>query len=206
MKPTIVLDGKEYMKNSRGDLVPREKVKEVDVLRDQVVRQIVGQAQELSAEIKDFKDSAMGEADTFCRISHEEYGVTYGGRKGNITLSTYDGEYRVSIEIQDVLEFDERLQVAKELVDKCILKWSDGAEANLRALVSNAFRVDKKGNVDTRRILELRRYEITDPDWQKAMEAISDSIKVNYSRRYMRVHKRNDQGKYIQVPLDFSAV
>ena len=206
MKATITVDGNEYMKNSRGDLVPATKIKDVDLLRDDVVRAIVEKAEGISNGLKCFKDYAMEEAKLFCEISLERHGVKYGGKKGNVSLTTYNGEYRVSIDVQDILEFDEQLQAAKELVDRCIRKWSDGAEDNLRILVNDAFRVDKKGNVDTKRILELRRYEIDDPDWRRAMEAISDSIKVNFSRRYMRIHRRDKEGKYQQIPLDFSAV
>ena len=206
MNSTITVDGKDYMKNGRGDLVPTSKIKDVDLLRDDVVREIVDGAQNISAQLQSFKEMAMSMAESFCEISLEKHGVKYGGKKGNISLTTYNGEFRVSIDVQDILEFDEQLQAAKELVDRCIRKWSDGAEDNLRILVNDAFRVDKKGNVDTKRILELRRYEINDSDWEKAMEAITDSIKVNFSKRYMRIHRRDNQGKYKQIPLDFSAV
>jgi len=206
MSAIVKVDGKEYIKNSRGDLIPMDKVRPVDMLRDNVVNDIVTIALEMSKQLRDFKKYALGEATSFCDMSLEEYGVKYGGKKGNISLTSYNGEFKVSIDVQDILEFDERLQAAKELVDVCINKWSDGANDNLRILVNDAFKVDKKGNVDTKRILELRRYDIADPDWKTAMDAISDSIKISHSKSYMRIHRRNIEGKFVQIPLDFSAV
>ena len=37
--------------------------------------------------------------------------------KGNVTLTSYDGKYKIQRAIAEYLHFDERLQVAKELID-----------------------------------------------------------------------------------------
>ena len=47
---------------------------------------------------------------------------------------------------------------------------------------------------------------IEDEKWKKAMRAIHDSIQVTGSKEYIRVYKRNNEGKYEQIPLDLSAV
>jgi len=200
------LEGQDYMKNQRGELVPLEKVKPIDKLRDETVRGIVDSALSVSTALAEFKTSAFKRATDFCDLSFDSYGVKYGGQKGNITLTSFDGMFKVTIEVQDVISFDERLQAAKELVDKCVVKWSAGANANLRVLVNRAFQTDKKGKVDTKRILELRKYEINDPDWELAMDAISESITVATSREYMRIYKRNRQGDgYDLIPLDLAS-
>lgn len=198
---------KDYMENARGDLVPLDKVRPVDTLRDEAVRSIVSEALSESARLKEFKNRVFKEFDDFCALSLSEYGVKYGGKKGNIALTSYDGKYKVLMSVQDVISFDERLQAAKELIDRCIVKWSDGASDNLKILVNDAFKVDKKGNVDTKRIMELRRYEIEDNDWKAAMDAIAASVTISMSRRYMRIYKRNQEGDgYTMIPLDFAAI
>lgn len=204
---TVMVGDKEYLPNARGDLVPIEKIKDVDVLRDQTVRTIVREVEVVSRDLKDLKRLVFEEADAFIALSFDRFGITQGGPKGNVTLMTHDGEYKVTIDVQDALSFDERLLAAKALIDKCIVRWSSGANANLRVLVNDAFRVDKKGNVDTKRILELRRYEIDDPDWSAAMAAIGESIKVTMSRRYLRVYRRKSAGDgYTMIPLDFASI
>jgi len=97
--------------------------------------------------------------------------------------------------------------LAKQLVDECIHDWSDDAAPELKALVNDAFQVDKKGNVDTKRILSLRKFDIQDPRWLKAMEAISDSLTVVGSRTYIRVYERiDDTDRWQQIPLDIAGV
>ncbi len=201
----MILEGKEYLRDAKGSLVPKEKVKKIDLLRDSLVREMAQKVQAMSEELSRLKRELFQDFDSFCDLSLERYGIRQGGRKGNISLTSYDGEYRVDMAVQDVLAFDEQLEAAKELIDRCIHRWSLGANDNLRALVNNAFKVDKKGNVDTRRILELRRLDIVDEEWQRAMDAIGDSIKILISRRYIRVYRRDGEG-YQMIPLDFAAL
>ena len=203
----ITVQGTEYMRNARGDLVPTENVRDVDILRDQMVREIIDEVIGMSNGLRALKQKIYAEAESFLALSLEKYGVRYAGRKGNVTLTTYDGQYKLVINHQDVLSFDERLQAAKALIDRCIHTWSAGANDNLRVLVNDAFKVDKQGNVDTRRILELRKYAIDDPDWANAMNAIGESITVLMSRCYVRCYRRKGtEDGYTLIPLDFAAL
>jgi hypothetical protein len=121
-------------------------------------------------------------------------------------LSTYDGQYRLVVAVDDNLVFDERLQVARDLIGDCIKKWSNGSRDEIRILVQDAFQVDKTGRINTARVLGLRRLNINDPDWQKAMAAITDSIQVSGSKQYLRFYERKEQGAYVQIPLDVAAL
>jgi hypothetical protein len=197
---------KQYMEDHRGSLVPVEKIKPIDLLRDDLVKRIVEKSRSTSAVLKNFKSGAMDEIAAFVEQSALEYGVHYGGVKGNIQLLSYDGRYKVLKSIAEHIVFDERLQIAKQLIDKCISTWTVGSSGNIIALINHAFEVDKQGKINTESILRLRRLNIADSDWKKAMDAISDSIQVTGSKDYIRVYERKDDGTYAQVPLDLSAV
>ena len=102
--------------------------------------------------------------------------------------------------------FDERLQVAKQLIDQCLHEWTADSNDNIKAIINNAFQVDKEGKINTRRVLGLRSLQIHDAQWLKAMDAISDATQVVSSKEYIRVYERDDEGKYQQISLDFSNV
>lgn len=197
---------KGYMKDAQGRLVPRNKVKEVDQIRDRLVRTLFKKAKDLNQLIGVFKDESMESIKEFVQKSADEYGVQMGGKKGNVSLVSYDGEYKVNLTISDYVTFDERLQVAKELVDNCIRRWSKGARGEIKVLVEDAFQVDKQGKVNTKRILALRRLDISDEEWKQAMDAISESITVLNSKEYIRIYRRDGEGAYHQLPLDIAAV
>ncbi|OHD22792.1 MAG: sulfate transporter [Spirochaetes bacterium GWB1_59_5] len=197
------MDG--YMKDARGRMVPIEMIKPIDLARDQIVGEIVQKSLELSSVLCTFKKRSLDDIRAFIALSAEQYGVTIGGKKGNVTLNSYDGEFRILIAIDERITFDERLQAAKALIDECIRAWTVGARGELKVLVDDAFAVDKQGKINTNRVLGLRRLDITDPTWLRAMEAISDSVTVTESKEYIRVYRRNDEGEYDLVSLDVSA-
>jgi hypothetical protein len=196
----------EYMTDSQGRQVPAEMVKDIDKLRDETVRAIAAQALEMKETLLAFKEKIRDEIFKFVEKSFEEYGAKWGGKKGNITLTTYDGQYKLIIAMNDNITFDERLQVAKELIGKCLNRWSDGARAEIRLLVNDAFQVDKTGKISTSRVLGLRRLDIQDKDWQKAMTAITESIQITGTKQYLRFYERGPNGEYRQIPLDVAAL
>lgn len=194
-----------YRKNANGDLVLLENIKAIDLIRDELVLGIAERAQIKSGELADFRNQVFDEIEAFVQDSAARFKAKMGGQKGNLTLFSFDGQFKVQVANQDNLTFDERLQVAKTLIDKCIKKWSDGADANLLALVNDAFQVDKAGNVSIRRVLGLRQLDIQDKDWKKAMDAISESIQVVGSKRYVRVYERAEAGDYRPISLDVAS-
>lgn len=163
------------------------------------------QAKVVSTELAHFKVDAMSDVNTFVETSSEQYGVKAGGKKGNVTLMSFDGRYKVQRHMQDSITFDERLQAAKELIDECIVKWSNGIDDNIRVLVTHAFQTDKEGKVSISRILGLRRLEITDPTWLRAMAAIADSMQTVGSKPYVRFYERDAAGEYQPINLDVAS-
>ncbi len=195
-----------YRQNANGDLVLIANIKEIDLLRDELVVSIAARSRERSGELAEFKTSIMGEIQEFVAASAERFKAKLGGTKGNLSLMSFDGRFKVVLAQQDNISFDERLQVAKSLIDKCIKKWSEGAEPNLLALVNDAFQADKAGNVSIRRVLGLRSLDINDSHWKKAMDAIAESVQVTGSKSYIRVYERNEAGEYLPISLSLSEV
>jgi hypothetical protein len=195
-----------YMQDSQGRLVPADKVKDIDKLRDQTVREIVDKAQKMQKTIAKFKAEIRNDLLSYLSLSYEKYGRKFGGKKGNVTMSSYDGSLRLIMAVNETVYFDERLQIAKGLIDSCITRWAQGSSNEIKALVNDAFQVDYQGTVNVARVLGLRRLEIDDPEWKQAMIAISDSIQVSGTKEYLRFYIRDETGKYQSIPLDFAAI
>jgi hypothetical protein len=196
----------EYKEDHRQNLVPVSKIKPIDLLRDDLVKNIVDRAGAVNGALATFKRDAMAEIDAFVDQSASLYGIKYGGVKGNIQLLSFDGKYKVVKSIGEYIVFDERLQVAKKLIDACISSWSEGTSDNNRALINYAFEVDKQGKINRDRILGLRKLNISDTNWKLAMDAIGDSIQVTGSKEYIRVYERQGDGSYKLVALDLASI
>ncbi len=197
----------QFRRNAKGHLVPVDQIKDIDRLRDDLVQDVIAKATALQEEMRRVKDQIATEVEAFLELSAREYGTAYGGKKGNVTLSSFDGQYQVKRAVADHLAFDERLQVAKELIDQCIHTWTAGSSSEVQALVEHAFQTDKEGKISTARVLGLRSLNIKDEKWQKAMQAIMDSIQVTGSKSYLRFYERQgEDGPYRQISLDVAAL
>ena len=196
-----------YMINNQGHLVPDDIVKPIDRQRHEIVAEIIKKALVLQDQIKVFKHNCLGDLQAFIDLSAEHYDTKMGGMKGNVTLTSYDGKYKIQRAVGEYITFDERLQVAKELIDKCIHRWSQGARSEIRVLVQDAFQTDKQGKINTSRVLGLKRLDIKDEEWQQAMQAITDSIQIISSKTYVRLYERmGDSDSWQPIPLDIAAL
>jgi hypothetical protein len=186
----IEQNGKAFMEDAKGRLTPLDLVKPQDQLQDEMVRKIIGFGQDLSDQVARFKQHTFEDIASFVAVLEQEYGEARGGKKGNMTLTSYDGTLKVSVQVADNIEFGPELQIAKELVDECLNEWAEDARDELRAIVTRAFNTDKPGQVNRSEIFMLLRLEITDERWQTAMRAIKDAMRVVGSKAYVRCHRR----------------
>lgn len=198
----------KYMKNAQGHLVPIDKIKPIDLERDGLVKELFWQAENLRERLAQFKQQAFSDIHAFVELSAEQYGAKVGGKKGNVQLLSFDGRYKVLLAVQDNISFDERLIAAKELIDECLRDWTQRAGvAELQVVVNETFRVDRAGNIRTSAVLALRRYDIKDGRWLRAMDAISDALQVTGTSSYIRVYERiGDSEQWAPISLDLAAV
>lgn len=196
-----------YWIDAKDAFIPVKLLKPIDLARDTLVGEIVTKAIELNKLMKKFKDSSFGDIGAFVDLSANEYGVKLGGKKGNVTLYSFDGRYLIQRAMADRIAFDERLQAAKELIDQCLADWTEGARPELQILINRAFSTDKSGAVSTGAVLALRRYEIDDQRWHRAMEAIGESLQVIATSSYIRIYERiGDTDQYMPIALNMATV
>ena len=196
-----------YWQDANGNLIPESKVKDIDKLRTELVASLCRMAEDHSNGLRKLKVDVMSEVAAFVALSLDQYGVKTGGEKGNVTLVTFDGRYKLVRQMQDKIVFGEQLMAAKALIDECVRDWASGANDNIKALVAHAFQTDKEGKINTGRVLSLRRLDIRDAKWQSAMQAIADSMQTASTKPYVRFYKRHEpSGEYRPILLDVAAV
>lgn len=203
LSPVSFRPSDEFMTDAQGRLVHKTNVKEIDLLRDQLVNELFDEGRSVAEQVLAYKRAAFADILAFAELSHEKYGVKRGGHKGNITLTSFDGRRRITIARQENLQFTEQLAAAQQLILDCINSWTEGSRDEVRLLINDAFRTNKEGQVSTGKILGLLRLDIQDARWKTAMEAIRDSILVAGTSAYIRIHERKDaRGKFRLIPLD----
>jgi hypothetical protein len=196
-----------YRKDAQGRLVPESMIAPIDKTRDELVIDLIEKANVTRQMLANFTAFAMRESETFVNLSAELYDVKLGGKKGNVTLFSFDGRYKVQIAVAENIQFDERLQAAKALIDSCINEWAQNSRDEIKVLVQDAFQTDKEGKISTGRVLGLRRLNITDDQWQRAMKAIGESVQIVGSKEYIRFYERvGASDKYEAISLDIASL
>lgn len=199
------IGGKDYMRDAKGALMPISLVAAKDILIDQEVRKIIGFACDLSDQVARFRVHTSNDVGNLLALVAQEYGTDLAGKKGNLTLTSYDGTMRVMVRVADQLEFGPELQAAKRLVDACLGEWAAGSRDEIIAIVNRAFDVDKEGTVNRSALFMLLRVAIEDAKWQEAMRAIRESIRVIGSKTYYQFQQRDtSDGEWRPITIDLA--
>lgn len=199
-----------YMLDSKQRLVPLSTVDDYDIEINDFVNVHIEEARHIQSTLKTFKRKVYEDCYAFLELLAEKYETKKkrGGAKGGFSFTSYDGKLQIKITVQDRITFGPELQIAKELIDECVQDWSSNANDYLKVLVNDAFEVDREGNLNTARILSLRKHKdkIIDQRWVNAMEAIADAIMVTGSKAYLNFRERTHEGKLMNIPLDLAAL
>ena len=160
----MTIDLSQYKTDAKGNLIPLENIKELDLARDDLVHEIFAAVQPAVDALDSAKQRAIADVRAFVELSAEKYGVK-PSKKGNITITSFDGK--------------------------------------LRVIVQQAFDVDKDGHIRTAKVLSLRSLKIEDEKWQRAMQALGDSLHTLATREYVRLYRRDERtGEWALVNTD----
>lgn len=200
------INGRQYLEDAKGKLVPVDLVKPADRLEDEMVRKVMGFAEDLNAQIARFLGHTMEDIGSLVALLDQEYGVAKGGAKGNATFTTFDGLMKVQVQRADLVEFGPQLQSAKKLIDEYLNELTSDSVPEIQTIITRAFNTDKEGQVNKAELFRLRRLDITDERWTRAMAAISDAVRVIGSKEYVRFYRRDRQdARWAAVTIDLAS-
>ena len=198
---------KGYWRNARGDLVHQANVRPLDQDMDGVVRKIHAFGGALSAQMWRFRAHTMDDIYGLVERAVESYGGKLGGRKGNLTLTSFDGLRKVVLAQADRIAVGPEIIAAQALVEECLDDWAAQCNLKLRALLEQSFRPDATGQVSVPQLLRLRRIHIDDPRWRQLQAAISDALRPEGKAEYVRLYARETPADpWGPVPLHLATV
>ena len=199
----------DYMINSRGEQVHIDLVKGDEKMRDGLVNELLDEAVAFKGIMAEFRSKAEQKVEGYFEELMAKYNLDpkAKSKKGNITLENYAGTAKVQIAISDKLTFDEKIQLARMKFDEYFDEVTEGSSEEIKLLINKAFDVDKEGNIDVKKILELRSYNIKHPKWVEGVALIEESKKIVSSKSYIRFYRRESSDKaWEHVSLDIAAV
>lgn len=201
----IEYNGQKYMRGQRGELIPVSSIKSQDLLIDEQVRKIFVFADDLSQQIARFKEHCFEDLNQLQSLLEQEYGSKAGGIKGNVQFVSCDGLLKVVIQMADQITYGPELQVAKTIIDECLLEWGAESHRFIRPIVNQVFSVENQSKVNRADLYKLTRNDIDDPRWKEAMRAIKDAERIRSTKAYIRFYVRpNTESKFKAISLDIA--
>jgi len=203
------LNEKGWWLDKKGDAFHPDNVKAVDSIKDKLVEKLLDKSYLIQDTLSDFKEQSFKEVENYYSLLLETYDIDgkKNSKKGNLTLENFSGTKKVVINVADRIAFDEKLNIAKLKIDEYLHEITKDSSSDVQTLITKAFEVDKKGDVNAKKILALKSYDIKHKLWVEAMGIIAEATEIVSSKNYIRFYTRESiEEAYVQVSLDLAGV
>jgi hypothetical protein len=187
---------------------PQRFIEKTVKRRERAIDKMFGGAENISSRMLQLKLKVVKTFDDYLNYLAEQNDASWmSNSKGNISLTNFDHTRQVVRKNATRIEYDENINLAKQVADDFLREQSKGAPANLRVLVNEAFEVDKKGRVSPDRIEWLARIQIKHAKWQKFQELVAKSRAIAGSKVYYTLrHRETATDEWQTIKLAFGNV
>jgi len=176
--------------DKRGNEVHADMVRVDEKLKSDMLSAILTKVLKGKAEKERVLKEIDDEIEGYMNLLRDVYHIPTKENKGNVTLVNFSGTIKVQKAVNEVIELNEKLILAKENIDEFLKQETTSSSSAIKTLVAKIFEVDKKGSVNTRQILSLRSYDIDNPLWNEAMTLIDEAITITGTKKYIRFYHR----------------
>lgn len=183
-----------------NDLPPRQ------MLAHELVMSAFPQAEDLNEQLIALKLHMLTEMRAYRDVMLQDFDLDVTGKEGGFSIKSADGLRMVKLEFKKHVSFGPELLAAKELIDQFLnLELENTNSEVIRDIVTDAFKLNSKGRLNTDGILGLRKHNWDHPIWKRAMDAIDEAICRDSSTTYVRFYNIDPETKgERQVKLSFT--
>ena len=188
----------------QSELSEKQKAREAyETLRDDSITSMVSYAIQLNESLKGFKKSSFEVIETLYKML-QEHSNRHAQGKGNVTLDTADGQFRVVFKRSDNTRFDERAtQAEAHILDFLTSEYPEGSNTSklIRSLLER-----KKGQLDKNLVLKLigMKNDFDNEHWKMGIDLLQESIVPDETRFYAEYFYRSNDGEWLPIVLNFA--
>ena len=183
--------------------------------RDKMIRELIEEAKRLHNELKAFKQK------TFIKLlKFKQYAMKYGdikkSSKGGFSLRTKDGRLMVKLERNLKNEFDERAELAVQLIQDFLKDKVYKRDRVVYDMIMQLLARNKRGDLNIARVWQLlqMREKFDDPRWVKAMQLMEEAYMnrpVSYSLSFYEKDPVTEKDELLSlslpsIPVDLSEI
>lgn len=210
VKNELSIEELEQMLKEKRDAEKREYAKKREAYetnRNNMVERLVSVAQALHQDMAMFKQRTIMELEDF-RKEAEAYGEIRSNSKGGFTLRNTDGSMKVMYERNVVSEYDERADMAEELLKDFLGDMVKKRDAAAYEVITGLLQRGSKGEFNPAAISALLKMEdkFDDERWTKAIKLFKESYNSRLVAMNVSFYIKNDMEKDEAIKLTFSSI
>ena len=200
--------------DENGIAIPAFRITKSEKLKENICELLLKEAEKAQVILTALKiKMSNGATEVLNSTIEENGGKTRENYKGNFTFYNFDRTIKVEASVQEKIVFDDAMIIiAKEHFDTFLddVAVKGGVDEMIKEIILDAFST-AKGGLDTDKVLGLTKYrsridKLKYPEFHSALDAIEKGVSRQFSKKYHRISKRNDDGKYEAVDLNFSSI
>lgn len=175
--------------------------------RDEMVTILVNTAEEVRDILQVFKNECYDFFEKF-RTEAKEYGDVRSNSKGGFSLRSSDGTMMARLERNVIHEFDERADMALELIKEFLETTIKKRDLQTYRMIAKLVERNKSGDLRPERVasfLEIKD-NYSDERWVKAMNLLTESYREREVSWNVSFYRKDEFGKDQPITLTFSSL
>lgn len=191
-----------------GTAIPYNRITKAERLMERYSAKILKEAEFVNHRLAIFKEDVKKMCQEAYDAFMDEKEITRE-TKGNFTWYNFNRSIKIDVAINERIEFDDlTIEAAKAKFDEFLEENITSKNEFAKQMVIDAFETQRNNKLDTKRVMQLTRYEkkINDPLFSEAVDLINQAIRRPESKTYFRVWKKTVDGGYENIDLNFSSI
>ena len=191
-----------------GMEIPYNRTTKVERLHERSSYKIIKAALDINKRLMAFNELIA----TLSQEAYDSYMKSKGIdkiTKGNYTWYNFDRSIKIEINVNEPIVFDSlTITAAKQKFDEFLSESIESKNQFIKSMIIDAFEAQRSGNLDTKQVLKLTRYEdkVKSPKFSEAIKLIREAIRRPKSKTYRRVWMKDASGKYENIELNLSSL
>jgi len=187
-----------------AEMEARTKRELYEQQRETTIQSLMGQALEINDIMQGFKNEAFAELRFLSEFISET--TTKEDWKGNFTIKSRDGKFKIEYSRQVLGDFDERSNEAVNLISEFVSERYQQDAPTRKLVVSLLER--KNGQLDIKMVQKLyaMENEFSDEKWLKGLQLLKDSWQSGDSKEYVRFWQKDSANGWKAIKLDFASL
>lgn len=186
--------------------IEKEK-KEYDKAKDHLIKSSFAVAVQIASELQIFKKILTEEMEAQQQRLNE-YGSIRANSKGGFSIKSSDGNLKLTRSRCTTPEWNEKSIKAVELIKDFLQDTVKKKDLNLYEILISFIQRNKKGDLEYAQVMNLVQHEdkYKDPRWIEGLKLIKESYHNELQKYSYQFHKKNKEGKWENLNLNFSAL